>query len=167
MATITVRKHTWEGLFRYAWQGEVLARDEDVLLVQATWNGPGEPLVDEIRFAAGDCFLEYYYLQRPYAIWEVRTAAHVLKGWYCNINTLPMINEDVLRFDDLLLDVIVYPDGRYTVLDRDEFEAARGAGLPTTRATLAESALAEVLALIRAGAAPFTFAPSTSVLVGS
>jgi len=167
VATITVRKHTWEGLFRYAWQGEVLARDGDLLLIQATWNGPGEPHVGEIRFVAGDRFLEYYYLQHPYAIWEVRTATDVRKGWYCNINSLPAIDEDTLRFDDLLLDVIGYPDGRYTVLDRDEFEAARVAGLPEDRAALAESALAEVLALIRAGAAPFTFARGTSVLVGS
>lgn len=167
MATITVRKHTWEGLFRYAWRGEVLARDRELLLIQATWDGPGEPHAGEIRFVPGDRFREYYYLQRPYAIWEVRTAEGTLKGWYCNINTLPVIDEDALRFDDLLLDVIVYPDGRYQVLDRDEFEAARAAGLPADRARLAESALAEVRALIHAGVAPFTFAPDSSAAVES
>ena len=167
MATITVRKHTWEGLFRYAWRGEVLAYDADTLLVQAVWEGPGTPQVGEIRFMPGDCFLEYYYLKRPYAIWEVRGVEDALKGWYCNINTLPVVDGDTLRFDDLLLDVIVYPDGRYQVLDRDEFEAARAAGLPDDRAKLAESALAELLALIHVGAAPFTFAPGSSTAMGA
>lgn len=168
MATITVRKHTWQGLFRYAWQGEVLhAHDGDVLLLHATWDGPGEPHVGELRFVPGDRFLEYYYLRRPYALWEVRTAAGALKGWYCNINTLPVIEADTLRFDDLLLDVIVYPDGRYQMLDRDEFQAAVAAGLPEDRAALAESALSEVLGMLHAGAAPFTFAPGVARPVGS
>ena len=122
MAKITVRKHSWEGLFRYAWQGEVLARDGDLLLVQATWNGPGEPLVGEICFAAGDCFLEYYYLQRPYAIWEVRTAAHVLKGWYCNITRPAVISADSVRWEDLALDLWVATNGDMLTLDEDEFE---------------------------------------------
>jgi predicted RNA-binding protein associated with RNAse of E/G family len=146
----------WQGQFRYAWHGEVLERTSDHLVLRASWEGPGEPRVGEIRFVRGDRFLEYYYLGLGYAIWQIERPDGALKGWYCNIET-PLVEEGpgVLSFRDLLLDVLVYPDGRYAILDRDEFERAQLQGLPSEDVRLAEEALAGVLARVNAKDHPF------------
>jgi hypothetical protein len=156
-AGVTVRKLNWRGEFKYAWHGEVLERSPERLVLSAIWEGPGEPLVGEISFTAGDRFLEHYYPGRGYAIWQIERADGALKGWYCNISTPVVENDDVLSFEDLLLDVIVYPDGRHAVLDRDEFEDAVAHGLAEERRGLAEGALREVLAAVQAQASPFVF----------
>jgi hypothetical protein len=157
VTAITVRKHNWQGVFRYAWHGELLSREPGHLVLRAIWNGPGEPQVEDLRFVHGDQFIEHYYPGRGYAIWQIEGADGTLKGWYCNISTPVEEQSSVLSFDDLLLDVLVYPDGRWKVLDLDEFETARHEGLSPERALLAEQALDEVLALISQEASPFYF----------
>ncbi|MGH2346155.1 MAG: DUF402 domain-containing protein [Chloroflexota bacterium] len=158
MSAVTVRKHDWRGRFRYAWEGKVAVRTADHLIIEAIWKGPGEPTVGEIHFIPGDRFLEYYYPGRGYAIWQIERPDGGLKGWYCNISTPVEEAAGTLSFRDLLLDLLVYPDGRMVVLDRDEFEAAQGEGLDRAEAAGAEAALAEVRAMARAGAPPFRFA---------
>jgi Protein of unknown function (DUF402) len=165
--SVTVRKLNWRGEFTYAWRGELLERSPEFLLLLAIWRGPGEPVVGEITFVPGDRFLEHYYPGRGYAIWQVERADGGLKGWYCNISTPIVENDGVLSFEDLLLDVIVYPDGRHAILDRDEFEAARRQGLSDQRCRLAEDALSEVLAAIQAMAPPFAFSAAPRLIAGA
>lgn len=157
METLTVRKHDWRGTFRYAWEGELIEDRPPVLVIAATWQGPGEPAVGEIRFERGDRFTEYYYLDRPHALWKIERPDGALKGWYCNVNTLPVREGTTLSFNDLILDVLVYPDGRFMALDRDEFAAARDAGLSRALAALAEQGIAEIEWLLYHGAPPLNF----------
>jgi predicted RNA-binding protein associated with RNAse of E/G family len=135
----------------------VLERTNDQIVLEAFWSGPGEPTVGQIRFLDGDRFLEHYYPGRGYAIWQVEGPAGKVKAWYCNICTPVHEENDILTFNDLLLDVLAYPDGGYEILDREEFEEARRRGLPLDYVQQAEAALAVVLALVNARAEPFTF----------
>lgn len=164
---VTVRKYNWKGEFRYAWQGEIVRRERALILIAAEWRGPGEPKVGLIVFAPGDRFLEYYYPGRAYAIWQVADSAGTLKGWYCNISTPLEERAGELHFNDLLLDLLVYPDGAYEILDRDEFARALLEGLSAQHAALAEAALRDLLQLVREGAQPFTFPPGSARLLGS
>ena len=152
-----MQKRDWRGDPRYAWQGEVLAEEAGYLLLDARWDGPGEPAVGELRFVLGDRFLEYYFPGKAYAIWQIEQPNGEIKGWYCNISRPLELKDGVLSFDDLLLDVLVYPDGRYAVLDRDELEQARRDGLADADVCAAESALATVLDLIVRQSLPFAF----------
>ena len=52
-------------------------------------------------------------------------------GSYININTPPEITPMNIKYHDLLVDVVVYPDGRVKVIDENELEKAREAGLIT------------------------------------
>jgi predicted RNA-binding protein associated with RNAse of E/G family len=162
---VTVRKYDWKGEFRYAWQGEIVRRETAEILIAAEWRGPGAPRVGRIVFAPGDRFLEYYYPGRAYAIWRVAGADDALKGWYCNIGTPLEERAGELCFNDLLLDLLVYPDGAYEVLDRDEFSRARQEGLSEQHAVLAEAALGDLLQLVHAGAKPFSFAAGCARLL--
>ena len=46
-----------------------------------------------------------------------------LKGWYCNVGQPAVIEDQVVSYVDLALDLWISTDGRQTVLDQDEFEA--------------------------------------------
>ncbi len=155
--TVRVQKRDWRGNVRHVWQGVVLAQDAESLLLEAVWEGPGEPAVGELRFERGDRFLEYYFVGKSYAIWRIERPTGALKGWYCNISRPLRMEEGMLSFDDLLLDVLVYPDGRCVVLDRDELEQARHSGLSEADTRVAESALDAVLDLILHQHPPFAF----------
>ena len=70
----------------------------------------------------GDRFVETYYTDRWFNIFEIhaREDDH-LRGWYCNVSSPAVIVGDTIAWNDLALDLLVFPDGRQYVLDEDEF----------------------------------------------
>ncbi len=118
---IIKRNHLGEDIFRY--QGQVIERGENKILLQARFGLENVKLVD-IPLQIGDLFLETYYSDRWYNIYEIHAKKdNKLKGWYCNVSCPAEIGADTVAFRDLALDLLVYPDGRQVVLDEDEFAA--------------------------------------------
>jgi hypothetical protein len=77
-----------------------------------------------VIFKKGDRFVEYYYSNRWYNIFAIYDRDDgKLKGWYCNIGKPAVIEDHVVSYADLALDLWVSVDGKQTVLDQDEFEA--------------------------------------------
>jgi hypothetical protein len=138
----------------FAWQAEVIERTDDFLLVRAPWAVGNKPmLLGYTVFEPGDSFFERYYWRKWFSIWEVcshRTGR--TKGWYCNICQPIETEGDQLRFVDMELDVFVYPDGRFVILDEDELLAAN---LPPADEEAARAGLAEVMDLILNRREPF------------
>ena len=65
---------------------------------------------------------EYYWFNRWYNIFRFLENDGSTRLWYCNINTPPILENGVLSYIDLDIDVLVQPDFTYQVLDIDEFE---------------------------------------------
>ena len=101
----------------------------------------------------GDRFVEWYYTGRWYNVFQIfdRTTGS-LRGWYCNLTRPAVIADSVLAWDDLGLDVFVYPDGRTLTLDEDDFRALP---LAETERRHAEAGLADLLSRARRGDEPF------------
>jgi uncharacterized protein len=113
----TQRQETW----RY--QGRILSQDADSLLIEAFFNREDLPF-HGITLHENDRFLERYYANRWYNIFEIHDRDDDrLKAWYCNITTPAKFEPGLVSYVDLALDLLVYPDGAYLVLDEDEFEA--------------------------------------------
>ncbi len=138
----------------FAWPAEVLEETPECLLVLAPWAAREEPMfLGYTVFEYGDSFLERYYWHKWYSIWEVRSHRNGrTKGWYCNICQPIELDGDQLRFVDMELDVFVYPDGRFVILDEDELESSN---LPAQEQDAARSGLAEVMDLILNRRPPF------------
>ena len=121
---ITVIKHaaTGEEVLRYT--GTILHEESGRVVLEAYFNRSDVKIMGTM-LKQGDRFVETYYTDRWYNIFEIhdRDDGH-LKGWYCNI-TYPAILEacDRLSYIDLALDLWVSPLGEQTVLDEDEFAA--------------------------------------------
>ena len=113
----TQRQETW----RY--QGRILSQDADSLLIEAFFNRDDLPF-HGITLRENDRFLERYYTNRWYNIFEIHDRDDGrLKAWYCNVTTPAELEPGTISYVDLALDLLVYPDGTYLILDKDEFEA--------------------------------------------
>jgi hypothetical protein len=113
------------------WQGSVVPptrprpeeRSERILscLERCDWvleeRELGLPLL--WHFGAGDC----------YATTLSWTDAGDFSGWYVNIQEPLQRTERGFRTMDLLLDVVIQPDGTWSLKDEDEFNAAKSRGI--------------------------------------
>lgn len=134
------RQETW----RYP--GQVLRRWPDAVLLEAHFNRDDMDFHD-VPFKRGDRFLEIYYSDRWYNIYELHDRDDDrLKGWYCNVSQPAEFSDGQIAYVDLALDLLVYPDGRQLVLDEDEFTALE---LDAGTRTRARAALAELQALFK------------------
>ena len=105
------------------YEGEELRRDEQSIVIEALFTRDDMPFMDVV-FKKGDRFVEYYYSDRWYNIFEIydRDDGRI-KGWYCNVGMPAIIEDGLVSYVDLALDLWVSADGKQTVLDEDEFEA--------------------------------------------
>ncbi|HYA99031.1 MAG TPA: DUF402 domain-containing protein [Ktedonobacteraceae bacterium] len=156
MAMITVNKLNPLGEKTIQYQGEVLERLADGIIIQAYWNHSPKDL-GYVCFEPGDLFIEYYYANRWFNIFEISDASNTRKGWYCNIAEPADIREDQILQKDLLLDVWVDPSGKPLILDEDEFEADRT--LDDRQRQGARQGLRDLLQIIVAQIEPFSFKP--------
>jgi uncharacterized protein len=105
----------------YLYSGELVERGPNHIVIDARFDKDGVSMED-IPIKRGDHFIETYYSDRWYNIYEVRSGADEgLKAWYCNVSYPAEITAEQVTFRDLALDLLVYPDGRQAVLDEDEF----------------------------------------------
>ncbi|GAC1454613.1 MAG: DUF402 domain-containing protein [Ktedonobacterales bacterium] len=153
MTTVTIQKLNGRGEVVVAYQGEVVERTAGGVRLEARWTRA--PLdLGYTRFDQGDRFVEWFYTDRWYNIFEIHAAGtDALKGWYCNVAAPASITATTVCCRDLLLDLWVDPDGRMRVLDEDEFAA--DTTLDAEMRAGAERALAELVGLVDARKPPF------------
>ncbi len=123
MSAITVIKQDHMGVEKWRYGGRVLARGETWVQLEAPFNLP-EVDVEGMVFRQGDRFVEWFYSDRWYNIFEIHDReGDQLKGWYCNVCRPARLGDGEISAEDLALDLLVWPDGRQVVLDEDEFAA--------------------------------------------
>ena len=119
---IKVLKKNPKGEITYQYEGILLSRDENSITLEALFDREDMPFMD-IVLKKGDRFVEHYYTDRWYNIFEVYDRDNgELKGWYCNIGEPAVIEDSMVSYVDLALDLWVSANGIHTVLDEDEFE---------------------------------------------
>ncbi|HSG25358.1 MAG TPA: DUF402 domain-containing protein [Anaerolineales bacterium] len=122
MNSIDVVKLNHSGLEVFRYPGWVLSRSADSITLEAFFSW-GDTPVDEIILHRGDRFVETYFTDRWYNIFEI--FAHdtgALKAYYCNIGYPAQITDGSVSYRDLALDLLILPDGRQVLLDEDEFQ---------------------------------------------
>ena len=107
----------------WRYNGEIIQRSATKIEIEAYFDRD-DMLFNGIWLRKGDRFIETYFTERWYNIFEILDVNNnISKGWYCNIATPAVIEETTISYNDLALDLMVFPDGRQLVLDEDEFEA--------------------------------------------
>jgi protein associated with RNAse G/E len=150
---LVIQKLLYDGSPSYRWAGQVLEQDEHCLLVVAIFQYDYRDL-GYVVFERGDVFFEYYYFDRWYNVFQIYSRGGVLKGWYCNVTAPARVADGQLTFVDLALDLFVYPDRRFLVLDQDEFDQLADGTYRSEDVEAAKRALAELIDLAHAGRLP-------------
>lgn len=97
------------------------------IAAQAEWT---HDLVEMngLRFVPGDQLYEYFSLVDPFNVFTIFSPDGTLRGWYANVTLPARLDPDTdpitLYWQDLYIDLIGLPDGRYCVRDEDELEAS-------------------------------------------
>jgi len=119
---IKVQKKNPNGEVTYQYEGILLKRDENSITLEALFDREDMPFMD-IVLKKGDRFVEHYYSDRWYNVLAVYDRDNgELKGWYCNVGEPAVIEDSLVSYVDLALDLWVSANGKQTVLDEDEFE---------------------------------------------
>lgn len=115
-----ILKKNLAGEVTWQYEGSVVRRDENSVTIEALFNRDDTPFM-EIVLKRNDRFVETFYTDKWYNVFEIYDRDDgMLKGWYCNITKPAMIEDGVVSYIDLALDLWVSADGRQTVLDEDE-----------------------------------------------
>jgi predicted RNA-binding protein associated with RNAse of E/G family len=119
---VVIKRNTrYQETWRYT--GQVLRRYPRAVLLEALFNRDDTPF-HGILLGRGDRFVEIYYTDRWYNIFEMHDREDDrVKGWYCNVSRPAELTDGQISYVDLALDLLVYPDGHMLVLDEDEFAA--------------------------------------------
>lgn len=157
-STYTVVKHDPDGRERARYQGAQIPSRAGWIAVRADWVH-GEYDLGYLHFRNGDYLNEYFALTRPYNAFALFRETGEFQGWYCNVTHPTDVSGQEIRWHDLYVDVIVYPDGRTLVLDEDELAES---GLESSDPALHAMILAardELLQLARDHSYPFSEIP--------
>jgi hypothetical protein len=119
---IKVQKKNPDGKVMVEYEGDELERNESFVKLEALFTRDDMPFMDVV-FKKGDRFVEYYYFDHWYNIFAIYDRDDgQIKGWYCNVGMPAVIEDGVVSYVDLALDLWVSVVGKQTVLDEDEFE---------------------------------------------
>ena len=91
----------------------ILSLSEDILITQ--WN----VLKPRKDIASG---ISAYFIRQGVKVSKIYDSMQHLVYWYCDIIVTEIDSEqNIYTFNDLLIDVLVFPDGHVEVVDMDEF----------------------------------------------
>jgi len=133
------------------WHNEMLYDDGKMVISLFDFSGlkkdfvvEGKTLID--RECTGICA---DFVGEPYEILIVLDKEKNIRGYYVNINRPIERKQNKIYVHDLFLDIWVFPDMTWKLLDLDEYEEARAKGLLTQQdVEIAQATLKKFLALL-------------------
>jgi uncharacterized protein len=157
---ITVRVLKYDGTEHRRWNARVARREDSLLILEAEFEFDVQHhLLGDIR--RGTRTIEYYWLDRWYNIFCFLEDDGATRLYYCNVNTPPALDDGVLTYIDLDIDILVQPDLSYAVLDLDEFEKnAELFGYDDQTKLRARAVMDELSSMIETRQFPFAGDPS-------
>ena len=123
MKPIQIIKQDYLGRDVWQYTGTLVEITDSKIVIEAYFDREDTP-VDNMVIRPGDKFIETYFSNQWFNIYEIQDQrSGKIKAWYCNICHPVEISDDTVVYRDLVLDLLVYPEGTQVVLDMDEFEA--------------------------------------------
>jgi len=120
---IVVHKLDEKGNEVWRYSGQLLERSETHIIIEARYDRDDQDF-HELLLRRGDRFVESFYSDRWYNVFAIYDVdSDLLKGWYCNITRPASIQAGHVYYEDLALDLVVLPDGKWQVLDEEQFAA--------------------------------------------
>ena len=152
---ITVNARKYDQKIRRSWNGGLVSSNENLLVVVGRFEGDvehaGLGLIKHDTVS-----VEYFWLDRWYNVFKFHEADGSFRNYYCNIAMPATFADRVLNYVDLDIDVVVWPNGKYDVLDRDDFERnTLKYNYPKEIKERAEESVTELIGMVEGCVFPF------------
>ncbi len=158
---VTIHKLDQQGIEVWRYSGRILERSDHSISLEAHFSC-SPVVVSRLRIDPGDRSVEVFYNNRWYNIFEIHDRQHDrLKGWYCNITRPARIEANDIYSEDLALDLIVHPDGKWDIVDEEEYAALE---LSAYERQKVDQALSELKILVKQRRGPFALIPPNNDL---
>src|SRR3569833_1022400 len=118
---VTVNARKYDGRIRRSWPGALVSEKDGLITLIAHFSATHFHN-DLGTIHAGTISIEHFWLDRWYNVFRFSEPDGQPKAVYTNITMPATFVGSVLDYVDLDIDVILWPDGRVNVLDRDDFE---------------------------------------------
>ena len=105
----------------------VLHREANYLVV--SFHSEKEGKIKDIVIPAGSTTIAHYWTDRGYVLWRMNGPEGLPIGTLFHIVKNVTITDQHVQYLDLILDIWIAPDGSFRVLDEDELEECKKAGL--------------------------------------
>lgn len=118
---VTINSRKFDGKIHRSWKAKLLSQKNSLLV----FVGEFEKQVEHSHLGVirrGILSYEYYWLDRWYNIFRFHEPDGKLRNFYCNLNLPPTFENGVLDYIDLDIDLLVWNDFSFEVLDLEEFE---------------------------------------------
>jgi protein associated with RNAse G/E len=142
----------FEGKFLRVWDAN-LERFDDKLIIVRSVAKHGMSF-EYASFQAGDHCVQYFLRDKCFCIHEFRTPAGLVRYWFCHISQLLEVSASRIMAQDLILDVLVKPNGEYRLVDLDEFTEL-SSRIDSVLHQKIKNAREEILQMVRKGVVPF------------
>ena len=156
LADVTVRVLKYDGAEHRRWSAKLARREGSLIVLDAAFEFEVQHhLLGDIQ--RGTRTIEYYWLDRWYNVFRFLKGDGSTRLFYCNVNTPPKFENEVLTYIDLDIDILVQPDLSYQVLDLEEFaENAARYGYSEEIKRQAHAAVATLISMIETRQFPFS-----------
>lgn len=139
------------------WEHELLLDTPELIISEFTFSGLPKPSVLEGKIVTENGYkgILFEFVDEWYEIIKIWDHDGDLVGYYCNINAPPVMFDGGYEITDLFLDLWVYPDLKYHILDEDELLEAVKTGLISNELSeKANDVLARLLKMVSDGRFP-------------
>ena len=152
---ITINSRKFDGKIHRSWKAELIEETPGLYIFVGVFDlEVNHPKLGVIRRDTAS--YEYYWKNKWFNIFRFHEPEGNLRNFYCNINQPPTFEKGVLDYIDLDIDVLVWQDFSFEVLDMDEFEEnILKYRYSDSLQQKARSSLAEILDLIKNRKFPF------------
>lgn len=152
---VTINSRKLDGKIHRSWQAELIDQQDSLLVFLGVFEFEvNHPDLGVIR--RGTKSYEYYWLDRSYNIFRFHEPEGDLRNFYCNVNLPPKYVGDALDYVDLDVDILVWKDFSFEVLDLDEFEENAGKyNYSENLKQIVESNVKELIGLVENREFPF------------
>ncbi|MFC0212489.1 DUF402 domain-containing protein [Paenibacillus chartarius] len=120
--TVTIQAQKYGNRPHYEWNTKLLERMDSYVIVLGEYGRQLQHYTKQKVFTVENWTIEFFSSDLWFTVSaDVDVAGGSIKQYYCNINMPARIQDDIVSFIDLDLD-LVQRNGEWKVVDEDEFE---------------------------------------------
>ncbi len=118
---VTINSRKFDGTIHRSWKADLIEETQELITFVGTFEKEiKHPHLGVIR--RGTISYEYYWKSRWFNIFRFHEPDGDLRNFYCNVNQPPVFDGIELNYVDLDIDVLVWRDFTFLILDTEEFE---------------------------------------------